>query len=145
MSKKVFVGNLPRSVDAEVLKAMFGEFGTVENVNVVTDRDTGQGKGYGFVQMSTDQEAAAATEALDGKEIEGRNLKVAPANPPKVKPRFGGGGGGGPRGRSGGPGGGGGRRPGGFGGRGGGDRRFGGGNREGGGGGSGGGGGYGRR
>lgn len=139
MSKKVFVGNLARNVDADMLKMWFSEFGTVEHVNVVMDRDTGQSKGYGFVQMSSDQEAAAAMEALNNKEVDGRNLKVAPANPPKVKPRFGGGGGGGgPRGRSGG--GGGGRRPGGFGGRGGGDRRFGGGNREGGGGG-----GYGRR
>jgi hypothetical protein len=146
MPKKLYVGNLSHSVDSAALKTMFSEFGVVESVNVVTDRETGQNKGYGFVQMTTDAEATAAMEALNGKEVEGRVLKVAEANPPKVKPRFGGGGGGG------GHRGGGGRRPGGFGGGGGGGRggsggggggyRGGGssGNREGGGGG-----GYGRR
>jgi hypothetical protein len=142
MSKKVYVGNLSLSVDSAMLETWFAEFGTVESVNVVTDRETSQSKGYGFVQMSSDTEAAAAIQALNGKEVEGRMLKVAEANPPKVKPRFGGGGGG-PRG------GGGGRRPGGFGGpRGGGGG--GGGRREGGFGGGGnrsggGGGGFGRR
>jgi hypothetical protein len=148
MSKKVYVGNLSQSVDSAMLETWFAEFGTVESVNVVTDRETSQNKGYGFVQMSSDTEAAAAIQALNGKEVEGRMLKVAEANPPKVKPRFGGSGGG-PRG-----GGGGGRRPGGFGGgpRGGGGDR--GGNRGGSGGGGfggggnrsgGGGGGFGRR
>jgi RNA recognition motif-containing protein len=143
MSKKVYVGNLSLSVDSAMLETWFAEFGAVESVNIVTDRETSQSKGYGFVQMSSDTEAAAAIQALNGKEVEGRMLKVAEANPPKVKPRFGGGGGG-PRGGSGG-----GRRPGGFGGPrgggGGGGRReggFGGGNRSGGGGG---GGGFGRR
>lgn len=133
MSKKVYVGNLSLSVDSAMLEAWFKEFGAVESVNIVTDRETSQSKGYGFVQMSSDTEAAAAIQALNGKEVEGRMLKVAEANPPKVKPRFGGGGGG-PRG-------GGGRRPGGFGGPrggsgGGGGRREGGfgGNRSGGGG-----------
>lgn len=133
MPKKLYVGNLSHSVDSAMLKTWFSEFGTVENANVVVDRETGQNKGYGFVQMATDQEAAAAMEAMNGKEVEGRMLKVAEANPPKVKPRFGGGGGGGGGHR------GGGRRSGGPGGRSGGDRRFGGGNRESGGGG------YGRR
>jgi hypothetical protein len=145
MAKKLYVGNLSHTVDSAALKTWFSEFGVVESVNVVTDRETGQNKGYGFVQMTTDAEATAAVEALNGKEVEGRILKVAEANPPKVKPRFGGGGGGGHRG---GGGGGGGRRPGGFGGGGsrgggggGGGYRGGGssGNREGGGGG------YGRR
>jgi cold-inducible RNA-binding protein len=145
MPKKLYVGNLSHTVDSVMLKTWFSEFGVVESANVVTDRETGQNKGYGFVQMASDTEAAAAVEALNGKEVEGRMLKVAEANPPKVKPRFGGGGGG-PRGG----GGGGGRRPGGFGGgRGGGGGGGGGGyrgggssgNREGGGGG----GGYGRR
>jgi hypothetical protein len=144
MPKKLYVGNLSHSVDSAALKTWFSEFGVVESVNVVTDRETGQNKGYGFVQMTTDAEATAAMEALNGKEVEGRVLKVAEANPPKVKPRFGGGGGGG--GHRGGGGGGGGRRPGGFGGGGsrgggggGGYRGGGSGNREGGGGG------YGRR
>lgn len=147
MAKKLYVGNLSHSVDSAALKTWFSEFGVVESVNVVTDRETGQNKGYGFVQMTTDAEATAAVEALNGKEVEGRILKVAEANPPKVKPRFGGGGGGGGH-RGGGGGGGGGRRPGGFGGGGnrggggggGGYRGGGSGNREGGGGG-----GYGRR
>ncbi|MBM4104151.1 MAG: RNA-binding protein [Planctomycetes bacterium] len=133
MSKKVYVGNLSLSVDSAMLETWFAEFGAVESVNIVTDRETSQSKGYGFVQMSSDAEAAAAIQALNGKEVEGRMLKVAEANPPKVKPRFGGGGGG-PRG-------GGGRRPGGFGGP-----RGGGGRREGGfGGNRGGDGGFGRR
>ncbi len=125
MPKKLYVGNLSPSVDSAMLEAWFKEFGVVESVNIVTDRETSQGKGYGFVQMASEQEAAAAIQALNGKEVEGRMLKVAEANPPKVKPRFGGGGGGGgrrpggfgggPRGQSRGFGGGGGNRSGGFG------------------------------
>ncbi len=121
MTKKVYVGNLSAKVDTAMLESWFTEFGTVESANIVMDRETGQSKGFGFVQMSSEQEAQAAMDALNGKEIEGRILKVAEANPPKTnKPRFGGGGGGG-----------GGRRPGGFGGgpRGGGNRGPGGGNR----------------
>lgn len=121
MTKKVYVGNLSAKVDTAMLESWFAEFGTVESANIVMDRETGQSKGFGFVQMGTEQEAQAAMDALNGKEIEGRILKVAEANPPKTnKPRFGGGGGGG-----------GGRRPGGFGGgpRGGGNRGPGGGNR----------------
>ncbi len=111
MAKKVYVGNLSLSCDNAALEALFAPFGTVESVNIVMDRETGQGKGFGFVQMASDQEAQAAMDALNGKEVEGRALKVAEANPPKMnKPRFGGGGGGG------------GRRPGGFGGGGGGGR-----------------------
>ncbi len=106
MAKKVYVGNLSSGCDNAGLEALFSPFGTVESVNVVMDRETGQSKGFGFVQMSSDQEAQAAMDALNGKEVEGRGLKVAEAIPPKMnKPRFGGGGGGG-----------GGRRPGGFGG-----------------------------
>ena len=121
MPKKLYVGNLSPNVDSAMLETWFSEFGVVESVNIVTDRETSQGKGYGFVQMASEQEAAAAIQALNGKEVEGRMLKVAEANPPKVKPRFGGGG---PRG---GGGGGGGRRPGGFGGPRGQSRGFGGG------------------
>ncbi|MEN6307836.1 MAG: RNA-binding protein [Anaerohalosphaeraceae bacterium] len=119
MTKKVYVGNLSSKVDTAMLESWFAEFGAVESANIVMDRETGQSKGFGFVQMGTEQEAQAAMDALNGKEIEGRILKVAEANPPKTnKPRFGGGGGGG-----------GGRRPGGFGGgpRGGGNRGPGGG------------------
>jgi RNA recognition motif-containing protein len=105
MAKKVYVGNLSAGCDNAALEALFAPFGTVESVNIVMDRETGQGKGFGFVQMASDTEAQAAMDGLNGKEIDGRALKVAEANPPKMnKPRFGGGGGGG------------GRRPGGFGG-----------------------------
>ncbi len=104
MAKKVYVGNLSAGCDSAALEALFAPFGVVESVNIVMDRETGQGKGFGFVQMASDSEAQAAMDGLNGKEIEGRALKVAEANPPKMnKPRFGGGGGGG-------------RRPGGFGG-----------------------------
>jgi len=106
MTKKVCVGNLSAKVDTAMLESWFTEFGTVESANIVMDRETGQSKGFGFVQMSSEQEAQAAMNAMNGKEVEGRILKVAEANPPKTnKPRFGGGGGGG-----------GARRPGGFGG-----------------------------
>jgi len=106
MTKKVCVGNLSAKVDTAMLESWFTEFGTVESANIVKDRETGQSKGFGFVQMSSEQEAQAAMNAMNGKEVEGRILKVAEANPPKTnKPRFGGGGGGG-----------GARRPGGFGG-----------------------------
>ncbi|MGH2272741.1 RNA recognition motif domain-containing protein [Anaerohalosphaeraceae bacterium U12dextr] len=106
MTKKVYVGNLSAKVDTAMLESWFTEFGTVESANIVMDRETGQSKGFGFVQMSSEQEAQAAMNAMNGKEVEGRILKVAEANPPKTnKPRFGGGGGGG-----------GARRPGGFGG-----------------------------
>lgn len=105
MAKKVYVGNLSSGCDNAALEALFSPFGTVESVNVVMDRETGQSKGFGFVQMSKDEEAQAAMDGLNGKEVDGRMLKVAEAVPPKMnKPRFGGGGGGG------------GRRPGGFGG-----------------------------
>jgi RNA recognition motif-containing protein len=104
MTKKVYVGNLSAKVDTAMLESWFTEFGTVESANIVMDRETGQSKGFGFVQMSSEQEAQAAMNAMNGKEVEGRILKVAEANPPKTngnKPRFGGGGA---------------RRPGGFGG-----------------------------
>ncbi|MBN2512575.1 MAG: RNA-binding protein [Sedimentisphaerales bacterium] len=117
MTKKVYVGNLSAKVDTAMLESWFTEFGTVESANIVMDRETGQSKGFGFVQMSSEQEAQAAMDALNGKEIEGRILKIAEANPPKTnKPRFGGGGGGGnrrPGGFGGGPRGGGNRGPGG--------------------------------
>jgi len=106
MTKKVCVGNLSAKVDTAMLESWFTEVGTVESANIVKDRETGQSKGFGFVQMSSEQEAQAAMNAMNGKEVEGRILKVAEATPPKPnKPRFGGGGGGG-----------GARRPGGFGG-----------------------------
>jgi RNA recognition motif-containing protein len=128
MAKKLYVGNLNYDVDTDTLTEWFSAYGTVTSVNIVTDRDTNQSKGYGFVEMETEEAAKAAIDALNGSDQQGRSLKVAEANPPKAKPQRGGRGGfggGRPGGRPGGFGGGGGRpggRPGG---------RFGG-NREGG-------------
>jgi len=85
---------------------MFAEAGTVQSANVVEDRDTGRSRGFGFVEMSSNEEAAAAITAFDGKEFDGRSLKVNEAKP--REDRNGGGGGGGGRGGYGGGGGGGG-------------------------------------
>ncbi len=90
MSKKIYVGNLPYSVNDSALEGIFSEIGTVESAKVVTDRDTGRSKGFGFVEMSTEQEAEAAIDRFNGTEYEGRTLKVAAARP--REPRgFGGG------------------------------------------------------
>ena len=106
MGRKVYVGNLSYSVNDTDLEQMFSGYGTVESAKVITDRDTGRSKGFGFVEMATDQEAQAAIAALNGKEYDGRNLTVNEA-----RPKTEGGGGGGGRGRGGfGGGGGGGRR-----------------------------------
>jgi RNA recognition motif-containing protein len=118
MSKKLYVGNLNYDVDKETLTDLFSAYGTVENVNLITDRDTGRSKGYAFVEMSSDEEAQAAAAALNESDQMGRAMKVAEANPPKARPQrkgggrgFGGGGGGGNRGGYGGGGGGGGGGP----------------------------------
>ena len=66
MAKKLFVGNLPYSTTSESLNETFAAFGTVDSATVVTDRDTGRSKGFGFVEMSNDEEAAAAIKQLDG-------------------------------------------------------------------------------
>ena len=78
--KKMYVGNLPYSVTGESLGEMFAEFGNVESAVVISDRDSGRSKGFGFVEMD-DAEADAAMEALNGKEIDGRALKVNEARP----------------------------------------------------------------
>jgi RNA recognition motif-containing protein len=130
MSKKLYVGNLSFQTTSQDLQDFFAQAGTVESASVITDRDTGQSKGFAFVEMSNDEEAAAAIEQFNGKELDGRMLRVNEARPRESRP----GGGGGGRGFGGG--GGGGNRGGGYGGnRGGGG---GGGNRRGGGGGGGG-------
>src|SRR5436309_6012549 len=105
MGKKLYVGNLAYGVTDSVLEQMFAAHGTVQSAQVIMDRDTGRSKGFGFVEMQSDQEAQAAISALNGKEIEGRALTVNEA-----RPRPEGGGGGGGRGRGGFGGGGGGGR-----------------------------------
>src|SRR5947209_7011939 len=106
MGKKLYVGNLTYGVTDGTLEQMFAAHGTVESAQVIMDRDTGRSKGFGFVEMKSDQEAQAAIAALNGKDHEGRALTVNEAKP--REDRGGGGGGGGSRGRSGGGGGGGG-------------------------------------
>ncbi len=105
MSKKLYVGNLNYDTTEDELNTLFSDCGKVVSVNLITDRETGQSKGFGFVEMESDDGAQKAIKDLDGSEFHGRNIKVNEARPPQDR-GFGGGGGGG--GRRGGPGGGGG-------------------------------------
>lgn len=127
MGKKLYVGNLAYGVTSSDLQQMFEAHGTVESAQVITDRDTGRSKGFGFVEMGSNQEAEAAIQALNGKEVDGRSLTVNEARP-KTEGGGGRGGGGGGRGGYGGGGGrggyGGGGGGGGYGGGGGGGRRY---------------------
>lgn len=90
MGKKLYVGNLDYAVDEGTLRLMFTPFGTVETANVIHDRYTGQSKGFGFVEMSSNEEAQAAISALNGKEHTGRTLKVNPAKPQEERGKGGG-------------------------------------------------------
>lgn len=81
MSTKLYVGNLSYNVGNGDLEEMFGAHGTVQSAQVIMDRDTGRSKGFGFVEMNSDQEARAAITALNGKEMEGRALTVNEARP----------------------------------------------------------------
>jgi len=94
MAKKLYVGNLSYSVDNNELEGMFAVHGTVQSANIITDRDTGRSKGFGFVEMANDTQAQAAIDALHGKEIGGRSLTVNEARPREDRGGFGGGGGG---------------------------------------------------
>ncbi len=91
MGKKLYVGNLSYSMTDDGLMAAFSKCGTVESARVITDRDSGRSKGFGFVEMSSDAEATKAIEELNGQTIEGRALNVSEARP--QAPREGGGGG----------------------------------------------------
>ena len=119
MGRKIYVGNLSYGVTSSDLEQLFGQHGQVQSAEVISDRATGRSKGFGFVEMSSDDEATAAINALNGAEHDGRNLTVNEAKP--KEPRSGGGYGGGGGGGRGGYGGGGGR--GGYGGGGGGGGR----------------------
>jgi len=92
MTAKLYVGNLSFGVGDAMLRDQFTPHGTVQSASVVMDRDTGQSKGFGFVEMSTSQEAQAAIQALDGVELEGRAMRVNEAKPREDRPRGGGGG-----------------------------------------------------
>ncbi|MBA2405871.1 MAG: RNA-binding protein [Bdellovibrionales bacterium] len=120
MGSKIYVGNLPFSATNDSLNEMFAKFGKVESAKIVMDRDTNRSKGFGFVEMSSADEAASAIEKLNGQDVGGRSLVVNEARP--MEPRNGGFGGGG-GGRGGDRGGGGGRSGGFGGGRGGGGDR----------------------
>ena len=97
VGKKLYCGNLSYNVRSSDLEQLFSQYGSVVSAQVIDDRDTGRSKGFGFVEMANDSEAAAAIEALDGRDHEGRALKVNEARP--REPRGGGGGGGGRGGR----------------------------------------------
>jgi RNA recognition motif-containing protein len=91
MGKRLYVGNLSYDSTEDSLRAAFSEDGrTVSEVHVMTDRETGRPRGFGFVEMGSDADARAAIEALDGKSVDGRNIKVNEAQ--ERKPRGGGGG-----------------------------------------------------
>ncbi len=101
MNNKLFVGNLPYTATEDELKEAFAQAGTVVSVKIIQDRDTGRSKGFGFVEMSNDQEAGVALEKLNGADYGGRAITVSIARP--MEPRTGGGGGrGGDRGGRGG-------------------------------------------
>ena len=95
MGAKIYVGGLPYSASESQLTSLFAEHGTVESARVIADKFTGQSRGFGFVEMSTDEEAKAAITALNGSQMDGRSLTVNEAKP--MEPRSGGGGGGGSR------------------------------------------------
>ena len=105
-NQKLYVGNLPYSATEQTIEEMFGQYGTVVSVKIITDRITGRSKGFGFVEMSEDAAAADAIAKLNGTDMEGRSITVNEARPPESgggRPGgFGGGGGRGPRGGGGG-------------------------------------------
>jgi len=124
MGNKLYVGNLPFSSTEDSLRDAFGQCGTVTDVMIALDRQTGRSRGFGFITFSSDEEAAAAVEKFHGTDMEGRTIQVNEARPREDRPsggggggyRGGGGGGGGGGYRGGGGGGGGGYRGGGGGG-----------------------------
>ncbi len=99
MGRKLYVGNLPYSADQQSLTEIFSRCGTVDSVNVISDRDTGQSKGFGFIEMSSDSEAQKAIQELNGADCDGRPLTVNEAKPQKKRSDGGRGGYGGGRNR----------------------------------------------
>ncbi len=98
MAKKLYVGNIPFDTTEDDLRSLFEQHGSVQSINVITDRETGRPRGFAFVEMDENSAADAAMQALDGRDMGGRSLRVNEAN----ERRGGGGGGGGGRGRQGG-------------------------------------------
>ncbi len=85
MGRKLYVGNLPYSADQQSLTEIFSRWGTVDSVNVIADRDTGQSKGFGFIEMSSDSEAQKAIQELNGADCDGRPMTVNEAKPQKKR------------------------------------------------------------
>ena len=94
MSRKLYVGNLPFTATEQSILTKFAACGTVESVKLITDRDTGRSKGFGFIEMGTESEARAAIETLNNTDFDGRPLRVNEAKPQKKRGAGGGGGGG---------------------------------------------------
>ena len=90
MAKKLYVGGLPYTTTEDTLKETFSQAGTVESATVIIDKMSGRSKGFGFVEMSTEEEAQKAIELLNGKDLEGRNITVNEARPMEARPRTGG-------------------------------------------------------
>ena len=89
MSKKIYVGNLSYKVTEDDLKDLFAEFGTVTEINVITDRETGRPRGFAFVEMDSDDDATKAIDSLNGKELQDREIVVNEARPRRdSRPRY---------------------------------------------------------
>lgn len=84
---KIYVGNLSYSTSEEDLRSAFSEFGAIDSVDVIMDRNTGSSKGFGFIEMSDDSEAKAAIEGMNGKDLDGRSLNVNEARPRAERPQ----------------------------------------------------------
>ncbi|GHU84231.1 hypothetical protein FACS189473_0930 [Spirochaetia bacterium] len=93
MAKKLYVGNLSYNTTEDGLRNLFSEFGTVASAKIIADRDTGNSKGFGFIEMTTDEEANAAIEGTNGREFDGRQLRVNEAMDKPRRDRGGSGGG----------------------------------------------------
>ncbi len=87
MSQSLYVGNFPYTTTEDQLRELFGEHGTVESVRIIADRNTGMSRGFGFVDMATEEEAEAAIAALNGTDYNGRALKVNVSRPREERPR----------------------------------------------------------
>jgi len=87
LGKKLFVGGLPFATTNEELEKVFAAAGTVESANVITDRMTGRSRGFGFVEMSSDEEAAKAIESLNGSKMDDRSIVVSEAKPREERPQ----------------------------------------------------------
>lgn len=90
MAKKLYVGGLPYSTTEDALRDAFSQAGAVESATIITDKMSGRSRGFGFVEMSSDEDAQKAIEMFDGKDFEGRKLTVNEARPMESRPREGG-------------------------------------------------------